>query len=77
MQKTILPMLGLAAAANAHTLFTTFFVNGQNQGDGTCVREPVREKASTAPIYPITGDDMACGMYFTSNDRVATVLLLT
>lgn len=63
MKKMFLPMLGLAAATNAHTLFTTFFVNGQNQGDGTCVREPKENKSSTAPIYPITGDDIACGMY--------------
>lgn len=57
-----LALLSLAATANAHTLFTTFFVNGQNQGDGTCVREPKDGETATAPIFPITGDDMACGM---------------
>lgn len=61
--KFITLTLGLAPLASAHTLFTTFFINGQNQGDGTCVRLPKDGATSTAPIYPLTGDVMACGMY--------------
>lgn len=53
--------LGLASVASAHTLFTTMFINGENQGDGTCVRTPYDGKTSTGPIYPLNGDDMACG----------------
>lgn len=56
-----LNILGLAASASAHTLFTTFFVNGENQGDGTCVRMPQDPETATAPIYPLDGDVMACG----------------
>lgn len=59
-------ILGLASVANAHTLFTTLFINGKNQGDGTCVRQPANgdgkgTPSANAPIYPLTGDDMACG----------------
>ncbi|KAH7328385.1 glycosyl hydrolase family 61-domain-containing protein [Stachybotrys elegans] len=59
--KTLASALLLASAANAHTLFTTLFINGENQGDGTCVRQPDDGATATGPIYPITGDDMACG----------------
>lgn len=54
-------ILFLAVTSNAHTLFTTLFVNGQNQGDGTCVREPKDGETATAPILAIASDDMACG----------------
>ena len=57
----------LAAAAalvgmtEAHTLFTTLHIDGKNQGDGTCVRQPGDPSTSTSPIYPLNGADMACG----------------
>ncbi|XP_044724144.1 glycosyl hydrolase family protein [Hirsutella rhossiliensis] len=51
----------LGSVASAHTLFTTLFVNGKNQGDGTCVRMPHDSATANGPVYPITGDDMACG----------------
>ena len=54
-------LLSLASIASAHTLFTTFFVDGENQGDGTCVRTPSDGETATAPIYPLDGDVMACG----------------
>ena len=57
----IAKLLLLAPAAQAHTLFTTLFINGNNQGDGTCVRMPMDGETATGPIYPIVGDDMACG----------------
>lgn len=60
--KFLSTVLGLASVANAHTLFTTFYVDGKNQGDGTCVRQPEDAATANGPIYPITGDVMACGM---------------
>lgn len=57
----LLHMLVMASAATAHTMFTTLYVDGKNQGDGTCVRMPMNGATGTAPIYPITGDAMACG----------------
>ncbi|OAA60760.1 endoglucanase B [Cordyceps fumosorosea ARSEF 2679] len=57
----LLNVLALASAASAHTLFTTLYIDGKNQGDGTCVRMPKDGATGTAPIYPITGDAMACG----------------
>ncbi|KAH7275224.1 hypothetical protein MRS44_006554 [Fusarium solani] len=59
--KFLSTVLGLASVANAHTLFTTFYVDGKNQGDGTCVRQPEDAATANGPIYPITGDVMACG----------------
>lgn len=51
----------LGPLAGAHTLFTTLFINGKNQGDGTCVRMPHDSATANGPVQPITGDDMACG----------------
>lgn len=61
--KLLNTVIALATTASAHTLFTTLYVNGQNQGDGTCVRMPKDGATGTAPIYPITGDAMACGTF--------------
>lgn len=60
--KFLTTALGFASAASAHTLFTTLFVNGDNQGDGTCIRQRKDWAEATHPVYPITGDAMACGM---------------
>ncbi|KAH8912399.1 hypothetical protein BR93DRAFT_942358 [Coniochaeta sp. PMI_546] len=54
-------LAALAALGNAHTVFTTLFINDINQGDGTCVRMPKDGSTSTAPIRPITSTDMVCG----------------
>ncbi|KAM5348029.1 hypothetical protein ACJ41O_007853 [Fusarium nematophilum] len=59
--KFLATALGLASVANAHTLFTTLFIDGENQGDGTCVRQPEDPSTANSPIYPVTGDVMACG----------------
>lgn len=56
-----LTTLGLASVASAHTLFTTLHIDGKNQGDGTCVRQPKEASTSNSPIYPIDGSVMACG----------------
>lgn len=55
---TVLPLLGLAAA---HTAFTTLYVDGDNQGDGVCVRMNRDAKTATFPIEPLSSKDVACG----------------
>ncbi|PNP41633.1 hypothetical protein TGAMA5MH_06417 [Trichoderma gamsii] len=54
-------MLGFAALANAHTTFTTLYVDRKSQGDGTCVRMPYDGETATFPIQSVTSEDMACG----------------
>lgn len=61
--KFLASALGLASVASAHTLFTNLYIDGKNQGDGTCVREPSDDAKANSPIYPITGDDMACSEF--------------
>ncbi|KAK2591103.1 hypothetical protein QQS21_011214 [Conoideocrella luteorostrata] len=54
-------VLFFACAVNCHTLFTNLFINGKDQGDGTCVRMPRDPSTANGPTVPITGDVMACG----------------
>ncbi|KAJ2975126.1 hypothetical protein NUW58_g8446 [Xylaria curta] len=60
-------ILGLAASllsmAQAHTLFTTLYINGvkQGQGDGTCVRQSTDLSRASSPVVDLSSDDMACG----------------
>lgn len=54
--------LSSVATVHAHTRFTTLFVDGTNQGDGTCVRMSFDEMRTTYPIESITSPDMACGL---------------
>jgi hypothetical protein len=59
--KLLLPLLSLSAAASAHTIFTTLYVDGVSQGDGTGIRmrrDP--EEVASAPIRP-DDDAIACG----------------
>ena len=67
----------MASIASAHTLFTTFFINGENQGDGTCVRMPKDGETATAPIYPLTGDVMACGTCSANNTVGRSKVIVT
>jgi hypothetical protein len=56
--------IGIAAflsSASAHTVFTTLFINDQNQGDGTCVRMPNNGSTCTYPLEGLSSPDMACG----------------
>ncbi|TRX89551.1 hypothetical protein FHL15_009595 [Xylaria flabelliformis] len=61
-------ILGLAASwftvVQAHTLFTTLYINDvkQGQGDGTCVRQSKDLAHSNSPIRNLLSDDMACGV---------------
>ncbi|RWA11494.1 hypothetical protein EKO27_g3608 [Xylaria grammica] len=63
-----IPILGLATSlftvANAHTLFTTLYINDvkQGQGDGTCVRQNTDLAHSNSPVRDLSSDDMACGI---------------
>ncbi|EPE09983.1 endoglucanase b [Ophiostoma piceae UAMH 11346] len=62
--KTTTLLLALAAfapSANAHTTFTTLFVNGVDQGDGTCVRMPLDPPTATFPVQDLASSDMICG----------------
>ncbi|KAF6833437.1 endoglucanase b [Colletotrichum musicola] len=53
--------LALASAANAHTLFSELYINGDAQGDATCIRMPKDGNTATAPVAGLTSKDMACG----------------
>ncbi|KAI9649729.1 hypothetical protein NHQ30_002310 [Ciborinia camelliae] len=59
---------------DAHTVFTTLFVNDVSQGDGTCVRMPSDPSTATFPIHALDSDSMACGFNGTKGvDRVCPV----
>ncbi|ROT40639.1 hypothetical protein SODALDRAFT_321948 [Sodiomyces alkalinus F11] len=53
--------LALAPVSFAHTIFSRFYIDGESQGDGTCIRVPLDTRPSTNPITDVTSDDMACG----------------
>ncbi|KAI1191924.1 lytic polysaccharide monooxygenase [Nemania serpens] len=61
-------ILGLATSlfsvAQAHTLFTTLYINDvkQGQGDGTCVRQGTDLQHANSPVRDLSSDDMACGV---------------
>ncbi|KAI8627642.1 lytic polysaccharide monooxygenase [Xylariaceae sp. FL1651] len=61
-----LQLLGLATSlfsvAQAHTLFTTLYINDVKQGDGTCVRQSTDLQHSNSPVRDLLSDDMACGV---------------
>lgn len=65
MHSPILFLLGLATSfaplSTAHTVFTTLFVDGVNQGDGTCIRMPKDGNVATHPLAGLDSPDMACG----------------
>ena len=53
--------LALLGSVQAHTRFTTLFVDGQNQGDGVCVRMDMNAQKTNSPIAGIQSPEMACG----------------
>jgi len=61
---TIALALSALQLAAAHTIFTTLFVNGVDQGDGTCVRMNMTPDNCTFPVNDLASNDMACGTYF-------------
>lgn len=56
-----LPFLSLAAA---HTVFTTLYVDGENQGDGVCVRMNSDPAKVNFPVEPLTNKAIACGTVY-------------
>ncbi|KAI1131245.1 lytic polysaccharide monooxygenase [Nemania abortiva] len=54
----------LVSVVQAHTLFTTLYINDvkQGQGDGTCVRENTDLAHANSPVRDLSSDDMACGI---------------
>ena len=53
---------GTAQLTKAHTAFTNFFVDGDNQGDGVAVRMSNNNAQATFPLPDITAPEMACGV---------------
>ena len=56
-----LPFLSWAAA---HTVFTTLYVDGENQGDGVCVRMNNDPAKVNFPVEPLTSKAIACGTIY-------------
>lgn len=57
-----LASLALLGLANAHTAVTSVFVDGQNQGDGVCIRMDMNGETCNAPIGGgVQSPEMACG----------------
>ncbi|CAJ2507246.1 Uu.00g084320.m01.CDS01 [Anthostomella pinea] len=61
-----LTVMGLAASltgmAQAHTLFTTLYINDAKQGDGTCVRQSTDIDHANSPVVDLGSDNMACNV---------------
>ncbi|KAK4223764.1 glycosyl hydrolase family 61-domain-containing protein, partial [Podospora fimiseda] len=63
MHIPILLSLTLAASlTTAHTVLTTLWIDGKNQGDGTCIRMGLNPDRTTFPISSLDAQDMACGL---------------
>lgn len=59
--KSTLAALALLGSVQAHTRFTTLFVDGKNQGDGVCIRMDMNANTCNSPIAGIQSPEMACG----------------
>ncbi|KAK5938454.1 hypothetical protein PMZ80_009425 [Knufia obscura] len=59
---TIAALAALLPAIEAHTRFTTLAINGQSQGDGTCIRMDPNPSTTTGFISGLSSPDMACGV---------------
>ncbi|KAL4921362.1 glycosyl hydrolase family 61-domain-containing protein [Aspergillus aurantiobrunneus] len=57
----VLSLLAVLPLAASHTVMSTLYVDGQNQGDGVCIRQHRDEEKATYPISPLASDAMACG----------------
>lgn len=55
--------LGFLPLVAGHTLMTTLYVDGENQGDGVCIRMNRNAEKATFPISPLANDAMACGAH--------------
>ncbi|KAL2813485.1 glycosyl hydrolase family 61-domain-containing protein [Aspergillus cavernicola] len=54
-------LLAILPVVAGHTLMTTLYVDGENQGDGVCIRQNRDPETATYPIIPLANDAMACG----------------
>lgn len=52
----------LTYLAQAHTVMTNIYIDGIDQGDGTCVRMSTDFGNASYPIEPVTNEALACGM---------------
>ena len=57
----ITALAALLPLASAHTRFTTLAINGQSQGDGTCIRMDMNPSTTTAFVSSLDSPDLACG----------------
>lgn len=64
--KSVVLAVTASQLVSSHTLFTNFYVDDANQGNGTCVRMDNNIDKATGPIKGITGNDMACGKSYTT-----------
>jgi hypothetical protein len=53
--------LALVAGATAHTVMSEIYIDGEGQGSGTCVREPINPVGAVDPVIDLGSSDMACG----------------
>lgn len=49
------------ATSQAHTVMTTLFVDGVNQGDGVCIRMNSNGSTSNFFVSSVSSKDIACG----------------
>ena len=60
--KIVLVAAGTAQLVTAHTIFTNFFVDGIDQGDGVAVRMSNIPSKATFPLPNVSTPDLACGV---------------
>lgn len=59
--KSAVAALALVGYVQAHTRFTTLYVDGQNQGDAVCLRMDMNGETTNSPLANVQSSDMACG----------------
>lgn len=59
--KSVSLALALLGTAQAHTTFSTLYVDGVNQGDGVCIRMNNNPQQATFPVSSVGSKDIACG----------------
>lgn len=71
--KSAVAALALFGYVQAHTRFTTLYVNGKNQGDAVCIRMDMNGERTNSPLANVQSPDMACGKRGTRTicDKVA------
>jgi hypothetical protein len=61
-QSAVLALFCFFGTSLAHTVMSTVFVDGINQGDGVCIRMNLNGTTSNTFVSPISSKDMACGI---------------